>query len=96
MQVIFTQAARAELLEAQDWYEAQQTGLGARFRKEVETAVECVQHNPDQFPVVFRDAHRALLRRFPYGLFFEIETDLVIIFACFHCSRGPRSWQWRV
>ena len=33
--VLFTEAARAELIEAQDWYEAQVLGLGRRFRAEI-------------------------------------------------------------
>jgi hypothetical protein len=30
--VIFTQAARAELIDAQDWYENEASGLGRCFR----------------------------------------------------------------
>ena len=30
--VRFTEAARAELIDAQDWYEAEAPGLGRRFR----------------------------------------------------------------
>ena len=51
--------------------------------------------SPLQFPVVFKNAHRALLRRFPYMLFFTIEVDVVLVFACFHASRDPRQWQRR-
>ena len=39
MQVIFTPAARAELIDAEDWYEARLPGLGMRFREEVEETV---------------------------------------------------------
>jgi plasmid stabilization system protein ParE len=68
MQVIFTPAARAELVEAQDWYESRRPGLGVRFREEVEATVLRLQENPHQFPIVFEDVHRARLRKFPYGL----------------------------
>lgn len=34
MQVIFTPAARAELVDAEYWYETKQQGLGMRFREE--------------------------------------------------------------
>ena len=65
MQVIFTPAARAELVEAQDWYESRRPGLGVRFREEVEATVLRLQENPHQFPIVFEDVHRARLRKFP-------------------------------
>jgi plasmid stabilization system protein ParE len=96
MQVIFTPAARAELVDAQDWYEAKHPGLGTRFREEVEATVLRLQENPHQFPIVFRDVHRARLRNFPYGLFFRVEISALVVFACFHGSRDPQRWERRV
>ncbi len=93
--VVFTQAARAELIEAQDWYEGQAPGLGRRFRAEVDALTERISAHPLQFPVVFKNVRRALLRRFPYMLFFTIEDDTLLVFACFHASRDPRRWQRR-
>ena len=37
--VRFTEAARAELIDAQDWYETEAPGLGRRFRAEIDTVV---------------------------------------------------------
>lgn len=48
--VIFTQAAPAELIEAQDWYEGEVTGLGRRFRQAIDALIEPMSHNPRQFP----------------------------------------------
>jgi plasmid stabilization system protein ParE len=96
MQVIFTPAARAELVEAYDWYESRHPGLGVRFRGEVEAAVLRFRENPHQFPIVFEDVHRARLRKFPYGLFFRVEIGALIVIACFHGSRDPRQWERRV
>ena len=67
--VAFTQAARVELIEAQDWYEGEATGLGRRFRQAVDALMERISDNPRQFPIVFKNVRRALLRRFPYSLF---------------------------
>jgi plasmid stabilization system protein ParE len=92
---IFTQAARAELIEAEDWYESEVPGLGRRFRLEVDAAVERMTANPLQFPAVFQNVRRALVRRFPYALFFAVEGDTLLVIACFHASRDPRRWQQR-
>jgi plasmid stabilization system protein ParE len=96
MQVIFTPAARAELVEAQDWYENRRPGLGARFREEVEAVVLRLRENPHQFPIVFRDVHRARLRKFPFSLFYRIEIEVLEVIACFHGSRDPRRWERQV
>ncbi|MGA7559896.1 MAG: type II toxin-antitoxin system RelE/ParE family toxin [Terriglobales bacterium] len=96
MQVIFTPAARAELVGAQDWYENRRPGLGARFREEVEVVVLRLRENPHQFPAVFRDVHRARLRKFPYSLFYRIEIEVLEVIACFHGSRDPQRWERRI
>ena len=94
--VLFTEAARAELIEAQDWYEAQAPGLGHRFRAEIDSVVQRMADNPRQFPVVFKTLRRARANKFPYALFFLIEPDALLVVACFHASRDPRQWQKRV
>lgn len=93
--VIFTQAARVELIEAQDWYEAEATGLGRRFRSAIGAVVERMSANPRQFPIMFKNVRRALLRRFPYALFFVVKGDTLLVIACFHASRDPSHWQKR-
>ena len=93
--VIFTQAARAELIDAQDWYEGEATGLGPRFRQAVDAVIERMSDNPRQFPNVLKNVRRALLRRFPYSLLFVIEDDALIVIACFHASRDPSHRQKR-
>ena len=94
--VIFTPAAQTELIDAQDWYENEAPGLGRRFRVAIDGLVERMSASPRQFPVVFKNVRRALLRRFPYMLFFVIEGERLYVIACFHASRNPLHWQRRV
>ena len=96
MQVIFTPAARAELVEAQEWYEARHRGLGIQFLEQVGATVLRIKENPHQFPAVFRDVHRARLPKFPYALFFRAEISALVVIACFHGSRDPQRWERRV
>jgi plasmid stabilization system protein ParE len=44
--VRFTEAARAELIDEQDWYEANVPGLGGRFRAEIDSVVRRMADNP--------------------------------------------------
>jgi plasmid stabilization system protein ParE len=93
--IIFTQAARGELIEAQDWYEGEAAGLGRRFRQAIDALIDRISDNPRQFPIVSKNVHRALVRRFPYSLFFVVEDDALVVIACFHASRNPSHWQSR-
>lgn len=86
-----------DITAAQDWYEGQLPGLGARFRIELDSTVLRIEANPLQFPVVFTgDVRRALVRDFPYGVFFGSEPEAVMVIACFHASRDPQHWQRRM
>jgi plasmid stabilization system protein ParE len=36
-----------------------------------------------------------LVKRFPYGLFYRLLDQQVVVVACFHTSRNPRVWRDR-
>ncbi|MBI3438124.1 MAG: type II toxin-antitoxin system RelE/ParE family toxin [Proteobacteria bacterium] len=94
--VRFLPIARQEFDEAFLWYEAKAPALGASFRTEVGLQISRISERPLQFPMMHADVRRARLRRFPYGLFFKVEADGVLIIACFHASRNPTTWRERV
>ena len=62
--------AETDLQEAFAWYEEQRAGLGQDFLLTVEVTLARIERNPKSFPVVHRTVRRALLRRFPYCVFF--------------------------
>jgi toxin ParE1/3/4 len=94
--VTASSAAESDLVEAIDWYEQQSAGLGAQLLEEVAALRERLATNPFQFPVLYRDARRASLRRFPYILIFRVRDEEVRLLAVFHTSRNPRRWRSRV
>lgn len=87
--------ATDELLEERSWYEARAPGLGLEFTRAVQACIATVRRDPEAFPVVHRDVRRALLRRFPYGLYYRVEEDGIVLLACFHASRDPKDWRSR-
>jgi plasmid stabilization system protein ParE len=87
--VYFLPAADAELNNAQDWYDQRIVGLGDRFLDAVDTLLPRLADNPRQFPIAYANFHRAMVRRFPYALYFRIEADGVYVVACAHTSRDP-------
>ncbi|MGE5514464.1 MAG: type II toxin-antitoxin system RelE/ParE family toxin [Bacteroidota bacterium] len=93
--VVFTPAARAEFFDAADWYEAHGDGLGARFVGDLDALISRLGEHPQQFPRVHREIRRAVLRKFPYALYFRVLPDAVQVIACFHASRNPRRWHER-
>lgn len=95
MQVVVRPAAAADIDEAFLWYEAQRPGLGHEFLAAAQTLIDAVAQHPPRYPVVRRNTRRALLRRFPYAVFFRTYDEIVVIVACIHGRRDPRRWQAR-
>ncbi len=87
--------AERQTQNAVQWYEKESQGLGTAFLKVVEQALQSVVENPLRFPVVYRDVRRALLKRFPYGLFFRVGADRITVISVIHLSRDPIHWQRR-
>ncbi|MDX2158595.1 MAG: type II toxin-antitoxin system RelE/ParE family toxin [Hyphomicrobiaceae bacterium] len=88
--------AARDIEVAREWYEGEREGLGSAFLDEVEAALERIGERPGGYAIAHGDARRALVRRFPYTIYFRIRGDQVRILAVIHQARDPRVWQRRV
>lgn len=77
------------------WYEGQRSGLGSRFLHELDLVFQRITGNPRQFPREEGDVHRALLRHFPYGVYFLAESEDIKVLAVLHLHREPEMWKTR-
>ena len=90
------EVAESEALEAIDWYENQEAGLGTKFRESAETTIASIQKHTRAFPVVHGSRVRsAQVRKFPYTIYFTIQADRILIYSVFHHSRNPMIWHGR-
>jgi toxin ParE1/3/4 len=90
-----TPEAELDLIEAIRWYDERDQELGDDFLRRVYRCIASVERNPRLFPIVHRQMRRALVRRFPFQLLYEIESEEIIIYAIFHSSRDPETWKQR-
>ena len=95
MQIAVRPAAAADIDEAVLWYEGQRSGLGHEFLAAAQSLIVAVARYPLRYPVVRRNTRRALLRRFPYAIYFRIYDEVIVVVACMHGRRNPRRWQAR-
>jgi hypothetical protein len=87
--------AELEIFEAALRYERERADLGFRFEAQVDAIFARVLANPFQFPEIDEGTRRALVRDFPYGVFFTVENDLVTVLAVLHLHRHPGTWKRR-
>jgi plasmid stabilization system protein ParE len=95
MRLVVRDAAEADITEAARWYEQRSAGLGSEFLRAVDVTLAEIARMPGRYPLVRGNARRALLRRFPYAVFFVATPDLISVLACMHARRDPRRWQER-
>src|SRR3989338_2761301 len=87
----FSRAFR-ETGEAQEWYELQNPGLGEEFIAAMDLQLKRLEQAPLLYAEVIPGVRRALLPRFPYGLFYAVRGNLVHVLAVLHDTRNPRRW----
>src|SRR5207249_1208309 len=87
--------ALAEVEAARDRYAL--VGHANSFLDELDSVFEVIQAMPLRFPIVFGKIHRALLRRYPFAVFFRIRpnTEHVIVLAVFPQRGDPARWPKR-
>src|SRR5919106_5314491 len=85
--------AELEIFEAALRYERERTDLGFRFEAQVDRLFARLQENPFQFPAIEEGGRRALVRDFPYGVFFTVEGDIITVLAVLHMHRHPETWK---
>jgi len=95
VRIRFRVEAAADVEAARAWYDERRTGLGDEFVGSLERAIELVMAFPDAFPEISVGHRRALLRRFPYAVYYRIEGDVIDVLACLHGSRSPEVWRSR-
>jgi plasmid stabilization system protein ParE len=87
--------AEQDLLEAANWYEEQQKGLGHQFLDAILVLFSVITETPQAYPYVYRNTQRALMHRFPFGIYYRIEKSKINVVAIMHGNRNPHRWKKR-
>src|SRR5262245_47674472 len=94
--LIISPEAEADIAEAKGWYERRRAGLGERFLLCVEAALDQIRRAPTAATEVYPGVRRVVARQFPYGVFYQLDADLIAVIAVYHSKRDPRGWKERI
>ena len=83
------------MASAREWYDQERLGIGQEFVEALEHVVDLVAGFPNAFPEIAPGLRRAILRRFPYSVYYRLGEDIVEVVACLHSSRSPDTWTLR-
>ena len=88
-------AADADMNSDAHWYEHQRRGLGHQFIQCVERTFESIRQYPEAHLSVGDRFRRALVRRFPYAVYYRFDGKRIKIYAVLHNHRDPGEWKKR-
>ncbi len=88
--------AEDEIIASAIFYESKGKGLGKIFLDEIDHAFGQISASPEVWPVFFENIRRYLLRRFPFGILYEIIEDSIYVIAVMHLKRKPFYWKDRL
>ena len=80
--------AELDAVDAQAWYETQQSGLGESFNEAFGRALQKLERKPLSYQKIYGPVRRVVLSRFPYLLWFIVDGAEVVVIACTHGKRG--------
>lgn len=86
------QQAKAEILEGYDRYFQKSPVAAQRFVDAVDEAIARIEERPELFPLIRGRLRRALLRRFPYAVYFKVYPSVISVVGVIHGHRHPDTW----
>ena len=88
--------ADLDYLQALEWYEERQPGLGQECDAELLVLFERMKQNPELFQKETAVVRKARMPRFKYRIYFTMEGDEIGVLAIWHPSRNPDALRRRL
>jgi toxin ParE1/3/4 len=86
----FVHELEDELIALFQWYQNESDGLGERFLDAFYAQVKNLTDNPKIYQRIYKKFRRVLLYKFPFGVYYTIENDTVVVYGCFHTRQNPK------
>ncbi len=96
MQINLLEIAQIELDDSVEYYNSEHAGLGDEFLVEVLHVLERIKHFPQAWHPFTDSTRRCQLRRFPYGIIYQILDTEILVIAVANLHRYPAYWKDRI
>ena len=88
MNLTILPSARDVLARGYDFYEAQGEGLGSYFLESLFSDIDSLKLYAGIHRKVF-GFHRLLSKRFPYAIYYSVESETAFVSGVLDCRRDP-------
>lgn len=90
-ELVLLLSADLDIQEAFEYYEDYQEGQGAVFLRYVDTAFDQLRRFPESGARFHGSYRRLLIPRFPFGIFYTVESRGVVIAGVMDTRRDPEA-----
>lgn len=91
MRIRISCAASEDLLKGHEFYERQQQGIGGYFLDSLYADIDALLLYGGMHPKPVGRLHRAMAKRFPFAIYYDLKDDLVTVVAVLDCRQNPDS-----
>ena len=92
----FHPEAESEFNDSITYYDSQKEGLGLEFAGEVDFTIQRILRYSFAWTRITRGCRRCLTKRFPFGVIYSIQEDIIYIIAIMPLSRKSGYWENRL
>lgn len=96
MNIRILDEATDELDDAFSYYEYTQENLGHSFISSFRESVALIKFYPNGWHPLSDKTRRCLVKKFPYGIIYQVREDEILIVAVANLHRKPNYWVDRV
>jgi plasmid stabilization system protein ParE len=94
-EILVSREARGDIAVAAAGFRDISPRLSDRFAEELDRVYTGISQFPEMYPLVYKNFRRALLRRFPYSVFYVASGSFILIMGVVHQSRDESTWKRR-
>jgi len=89
MKIKILKSAAADLIDGYWFYEKQAKGLGSYFLDTLFSDIDSLKIYAGIHSIHFEKYYRLLSKRFPFAVYYRIESNTVLVYAALDCRRSP-------
>jgi len=89
MTVKILELARDDLIAGFEFYEKRELGLGRYFLTSLYSDIDSLETSGGNHATPHRHFHRLLSKKFPFAIYYSMESEAVRVRAVVDCRRSP-------
>lgn len=90
-ELVFTKEAEHDLTEIGEWYKNIRVGLDLEFLMCIEAEIERIRKTPLVYKEYYSTIRKAVISKFPYSVYYELEETRIVVIAITHHKRGQKT-----